>query len=254
MTNGAMKLCAGVALPLTMLLSSGLAQAQETAATPTVSDDVLSRGANVSLAPLRIEMDGEQRAETLRVYNPSPRAIGVQVRAFGWKQEAGKDVYFPSNDVMVSPSIITIAPGDTQIFRVVRRDRPAEGERRYRVAVDQLPDPELLRGGEAQARIRFTIPMFIDRATAQPANIAWSVGSDGLTATNSGQQTARLVNLSLKDAQGQPIPVETGGLHYIQGGSTLNWVMPGGCPTGAVTISAMIDSQVIDVPAANTCG
>ncbi|MXO91405.1 fimbrial biogenesis chaperone [Pontixanthobacter aquaemixtae] len=249
-----MKLCAGVMLPLAALLSSGVAGAQEDTSTPTVSDDVLSRGANVSLAPLRIEMDGEQRAETLRVYNPSPRAIGVQVRAFGWKQESGADVYFPSNDVMISPSIITIAPGDTQIFRVVRRDLPAAGERRYRVAVDQLPDPELLRGGEAQARIRFTIPMFIDRETAQPAQIAWSIGSDGLTATNSGQQTARMVNLSLTDAAGQPVTAETGGLHYIHGGSSRSWTIPGGCPTGPVTVSASIDNQVVNVQATNTCG
>ncbi len=251
MTNGAMKLCAGVALPLAMLLSSGAATAQDEAPVP---DDVLARGANVSLAPLRIELDGNQRAETLRVYNPSGRAIGVQVRAFGWKQEAGKDVYFASNDVMISPSIITIEPGDTQIFRVLRRDKPAEGERRYRVAVDQLPDPELLRGGEAQARIRFTIPMFIDRATAKPASVAWSIGSDGLTATNSGEQTARMVNLSLKNAQGQPIPVETGGLNYIQGGSTLKWAMPGGCPTGPIRVSASIDGENVDVQAQNTCG
>lgn len=251
MTNGAMKLCTGVALPLAMLLSSGVVQAQDA---PAVPDDVLARSANVSLAPLRIEMDGEQRAETLRVYNPSARAIGVQVRAFGWKQESGKDVYFASNDVMISPSIITIAPGDTQIFRVLRRDRPAEGERRYRVAVDQLPDPELLRGGEAQARIRFTIPMFIDRATAQPANLAWSVGSNGLTAKNSGGQTVRMVNLSLKNAQGQPIPVEMGGLNYIQGDSTLNWPMPNGCPNGPISISGMIDSQTIDAQVQNTCG
>lgn len=254
MPNGAMKLCAGVVLPLTMLLSSGVVQAQETAAAPPASDDALSRGANVSLAPLRIEMDGTQRAETLRVYNPSGRAIGVQVRAFGWKQESGEDVYFASNDVMISPSIITIAPGDTQIFRVVRRDQPAQGERRYRVAVDQLPDPELLRGGEAQARIRFTIPMFIDRATASPANISWSVGEDGLTATNSGGQTARMVNLSLTDAQGQPLSVETGGLNYIHGGSTMVWPMPNGCPAGPIRVTASIDSQLVDVPAPKTCG
>ena len=251
MTNGAMKRRAGIALPLAMLLSSGVAQAQDA---PAIPDDVLARSANVSLAPLRIEMDGEQRAETLRVYNPSGRAIGVQVRAFGWKQEGGKDVFFASNDVMISPSIITIAPGDTQVFRVLRRDKPAEGERRYRVAVDQLPDPELLRGGEAQARIRFTIPMFIDRATAAPANVAWSIGSNGLTATNSGGQTARMVNLSLTDAAGQPVAVEAGGLNYIQGGSALNWPMPDGCPTGPIRVSASIDGQQVDVQAQSTCG
>ncbi|NMW32646.1 molecular chaperone [Altererythrobacter sp. RZ02] len=246
-----MKLHQIALLPAFVLLSSGVAQAQDNQSAATSVDD---RRANVSLAPLRIEMDGEQRAETLRVLNPSSRAIGVQVRAFGWKQEAGEDVYFPSNAVMVSPSIITIDPGATQIFRVVRRDQPAEGERRFRVAIDQLPDPELMRSGEAQARIRFTIPMFLDRASATPVNMAWSIGPEGLRATNSGQQTARMVNLSLTKANGEPLGVDTSGLYYVHGGSEKVWEFPGACSAGPITITASIDDEEVNAQAINTCG
>ncbi|MFZ1744250.1 MAG: fimbria/pilus periplasmic chaperone [Pontixanthobacter sp.] len=251
MTNGAMKLSAKLVLPLAVLLSSGVSLAQDSAS-PAPSK--VDGAAMVSLAPLRIEMDGPDRAATLRVFNPSGRAIGVQVRAFGWKQESGQDVFSAANDVMVSPSIITIDPGETQIFRVVRKDQPAEGERRYRVAVDQLPDPELTRAGEATARIRFTIPMFVDRAAAAPAQLAWTLGEDGLTVTNSGGQTVRMVNLDLTGPQAGKIPVTLNGLYYVQGGSVLNWPLEGACPSGPINITASIDGEDINAQVANTCG
>lgn len=250
-----MKLHTSAILPIAMLLSSGTALAQDgSVSAPPAANSTEDRRANVSLAPLRIEMDGEQRAETLRVFNPSGRPIGVQVRAFGWKQENGEDAFFPSNAVTVSPSIITIASGETQIFRVVRRDLAAQGERRFRVAIDQLPDPELMRAGEAQARIRFTIPMFFDRASAAPVNMGWTFGRDGLRAQNSGEQTARMVNLALTTAGGQPVPVDTTGLHYVHGGSALNWPLEGPCTPGPITVTALIDGEEVNAQATNTCG
>ncbi|MGB7373533.1 fimbrial biogenesis chaperone [Pontixanthobacter sp.] len=249
-----MKLHTFATLPLAVLLSGGVAMAQEgSVSAPSVATSAEDRRANVSLAPLRIEMDGEQRAETLRVFNPSGRAIGVQVRAFGWKQENGEDAFFPSNAVTVSPSIITIAAGETQIFRVVRRDLAAQGERRFRVAIDQLPDPELMRAGEAQARIRFTIPMFFDRASAAPVKMGWTFGPDGLRAENSGEQTARMVNVSVTTAGGQPVPVDITGLHYIHGGSALQWPLEGPCTSGPITVTALIDGEEVNAQATNTC-
>ena len=207
----------------------------------------------VTVAPLRLEMDGETTSTILRVANPSQRKIGVQLRIFAWSQENGEDIYTPTGDMRVSPSIITIEPGATQIFRVMRRPGASAGEQRFRAVIDQLPDPELVANGVSQARIRFTLPIFVNRSTARPAQLAWSINGNHLTVANSGEQTARMVNLSLTDSAGNPVKLAGNGLHYLMGGQTTGWDLPGGCPATSTTVSVLVDGEAANVPVAPSC-
>ena len=230
-----------------------VAAAAPLAAQQAVASDAGPVVSRVTLAPLRIELDGTEQYDTMRVLNPSSRPVGVQVRAFGWSQEDGEDVYEPTNEVMVSPAIIVIEPGETQIFRVMRRPLPAAGERRYRIAVDQLPDPALEKAGQAMTRIRFTIPMFVDREISSPASLAWFIEGNELRVANSGQQTVRMVNLSLNDSSGLELPVDGVSLHYVHGDSWMAWNLPDGCPTSPVTVSASIDGEPFDAQVSVDC-
>ena len=233
---------------LSLALPAPAVEAQEA---PAI--DSATPSARGTVAPLRLVLDGQRMHETLRVINPSDRPIGIQVRAFAWTQADGEDVYAPTTDVLVSPAIVVIEPGETQFFRVQRRALPAAGERRYRVAIDQLPDPELAQNGMAMTRIRFTIPLFVDRATAAPAQLDWSVKGDTLRVANRGQQSARMVSLALSNGVNAPVDIQGASLHYVHGGSWLEWKLPAGCPTGPLTLQARIegDTHRVQVPA--TC-
>ena len=240
---------ASVLAALSLGLPTVAVQAQEA---PAARSAVPS--ARVTIAPLRLELDGAQVHETLRVVNPSGRPIGIQVRAFEWTQANGEDVYAPTADVLVSPAIVVIQPGETQFFRVQRRALPPQGERRYRVAVDQLPDPDLAQNGTAMTRIRFTIPLFLDRATAAPAQLDWSVQGNTLRVANRGQQSARMVSLALRNGVNAPVAIEGASLHYVHGGSWLEWKLPAGCPAGPLTLEARIDGDIRNVQVPANCG
>lgn len=209
--------------------------------------------ARVTVAPLRLELDDAQLHETLRVVNPSDRPIGIQVRAFEWTQADGEDAYSATTDVLVSPAIVVIEPGATQFFRVQRRMLPPAGERRYRIAIDQLPDPELAQNGMAMTRIRFTIPLFLDRASAAPARLDWAVAGDTLRVSNTGQQSARMVSLALRNGVNTPVVIDGASLHYVHGGSWLEWKLPGGCPPGPLTLDARIDGELRSVQVPASC-
>lgn len=212
-------------------------------------------GATVAVAPLRLEIGSGQTAATLRLRNPSTTRIGVQVRAFAWSQAGGEDEYAATTDIVITPAIITIEPGEEQFFRVLRTGGgEAGGEKRYRVAIDQLPDPSQTRHGSATARLRFTIPLFLDRDIASAPQLDWAFGPDGLTARNMGGQTVKIVNLSARDASGQAVNVDRNGLRYLLGGSAINWPLAGACPTGPVAVSVLIDGEPVDVQAASRCG
>ena len=208
----------------------------------------------LSIAPLRVELEGNAAGATVRLTNASDHALPVQARLFAWSQANGEDVYAPSNELVVSPSITSIPSGQTQIVRVIRRGPATAGEKRFRLAVDQLPDPALARPGQAQTRIRFTLPVFVDREKAQPAVFAWRIANNRIELVNTGGSTARVLDIQVKAPNGQVVPVERNALRYVHGNSTIAWPLGNGCSLGAVRVTAQIDGQAVDGIAASACG
>ena len=139
-------------------------------------------------------------------------------------------------------------------MRLLRKGAASPGEKRFRLAVDQLPDPALTQAGQAQVRIRFTLPVFADRDAAAPAALAWRVRDDRLELANSGGLTARVGNLAVTTASGQALQVERNTMRYVQGNSTISWPIGKGCATGAVRVTAVVDGQTVDAQPTSTCG
>lgn len=240
-----------------MILAGGsLMAAAPAPSTPAAAEeDAPSAGpAVLSIAPLRVELEGSGAGATIRLTNASDRALPVQARLFAWSQADGEDVYAPSSELVVSPSITSIPPGQTQIVRVLRRGAASPGEKRFRLAVDQLPDPALVRPGQAQTRIRFTLPVFVDREKAQPAEFAWRIASDRIELVNNGGATARVLEIEVKTPDGRVVPVERNALRYVLGNSTIAWPIGNGCSLGPVRVTAQIDGQAVDGVAAPACG
>jgi fimbrial chaperone protein len=211
-------------------------------------------GAGLAISPLRIEIDDAARGATVMLTNTSERALPVQSRLFAWSQADGEDVYAPSSDLTISPSITSIPPGETQIVRVLRNGAASPGEKRYRLVVDQLPDPSAARAGAAEARIRFTVPMFLDRTKSAPAQFDWRIGPNGLELANTGGATARVMQLEVKTASGASVPVERNALRYVLGASSIVWPVENACSLGPVTVTASVDGRTVDAHPRSTCG
>lgn len=211
-------------------------------------------GAGLAISPLRIEIDDADRGATVMLTNTSQRALPVQSRLFAWSQAEGEDVYAASSDLTISPSIASIPPGETQIVRVLRNGAASPGEKRYRLIVDQLPDPTAALAGAAEARIRFTVPMFLDRSKSAPAQFDWRIGANGIELANTGGSTARVMQLEVKTASGTLVPVERNALRYVLGNSTIAWPVENACSMGPVTVTVSIDGRTVDAQPRSTCG
>ncbi len=210
--------------------------------------------ARLNIAPLRLELDASKPTATLMLTNTSERAVPVQTRLFAWSQDGGEDRFAPSSALTISPSIISIPPGATQIVRLLRTGAASSGEKRFRLAVDQLPDPTLAQSGSAEARLRFTIPVFLDRDTAAPAQLDWHVGADKVEVRNGGGSTARIVTIEVKTAAGKAVPIERNSLRYVLGSSAIAWPLANACALGPVTITAQVDGKTANAQASPTCG
>jgi len=239
-----------------MMLAGGsfaLGLAPALHAQPDEGQSIAARAASLNIAPLRFEFTKDEATATLRLTNTSNRDLPVQTRVFAWSQADGEDKFALSSDLTVSPSIISIPAGQTQIVRLMRRSAPGQGEKRFRLAVDQLPDPDAAKVGGADALIRFTIPVFADRDMAAPARLGWTIAADRIELTNAGGQTSRVAGITVKTLDGREIEVERNSLRYIQGSSTIAWPIQGGCGLGRVKITAQLDGDTVDVEPEARC-
>lgn len=242
---------------LTAIALSGSLFGFATAALPASAEETAApadAAASLSIAPLRIEVDSGADGATVYLTNASARELPVQSRLFAWTQDAGNDVYAPSSELTVSPSISMIPPGETQIVRLLRKVGAGKGEKRFRLVVDQLPDPSRVQGGQAATRIRFTVPVFVDRDTAGDAALAWRITDDRLELANSGGATAKIVGLSVKTTGGNDVELGQNTLRYVHGNSTIAWPIGKGCSLGSVKITAQVDGQTVDAQPSSTCG
>jgi fimbrial chaperone protein len=162
-----------------------------------------------------------QAATTLSLVNAGTDPTTVQVRPFAWNQDGGTDNLVPTLDLAVSPPITEIAPGQSQVFRLVLRRRAAGSEASYRLLLDQLPPPA--SPGLVQVVLRLSLPVFA-RADLRTGNtLLWrlAAGHDGamLTVRNPGRQHLRLLSLHVGGGPGREVKLAMGQALYVLPGA-----------------------------------
>jgi fimbrial chaperone protein len=93
----------------------------------------------VTISPTVIDINSNHKIVTLTFINDTGRDINIQSSALTWKQINGKDVYSPTNDLIIVPAIVTIVAGKSQNFRVTKRVLDnAEVEQSYRLYLEDI--------------------------------------------------------------------------------------------------------------------
>lgn len=197
---------------------------------------------------IRLDLTMEEPVQGMRIKNNSDKMpVNLQVTAMSWKQENGKDIYAPTNDLIVAPSVMTIPPTRSQIMRIGwRAPTPVANEIAYRVYVQQLNAAALNTRIGVQFKLSLGLPVFI-----KPANpiyqYSWKVSRSGngysVSLQNNGNVHIQITKLDLLDGQNRivgtyntPFYVLAKESHQVQVPAT------GG---GVVRISASTDYQPI---------
>ena len=215
----------------------------------------VAQGASLRVAPVTLQLEAPQQATHLTVRNDGAAPMSVQARIYRWSQANGEDVLEPTDAVVVSPPIATLAPGAQSVIRVVRVARAElRGEESYRVLVDELPDPARARGGAVTLVVRHSIPVFFSAAD-RPHAVEWraapEAGGIRLSARNTGGRHLRIANLKLS-AGGAVMAARDGLVGYVLSGASASWLIPATRAAGAgpITISAESAAGRFDAVAA----
>jgi len=207
----------------------------------------------IAVLPVNIRLDSGQSATALTIFNKADAATSYQVRGFSWSQPGGSDQTDPTDGLMISPPLGTIAPNATQVVRLVLR-KPAESqEESYRVFVDQIPPPAA--SGTVRIALRMSIPVFAEPATHVAPHVRWHVERGAqdsvLVAVNDGSCHETIHKLSLTMPDGTPVKIENHASPYILRGATRQWhiLLPGSPAPGTLlhlSVEGDADSDSVD--------
>ncbi len=207
---------------------------------------------SVLIWPIDPVLEADQQASALWLENRGTETANLQIRVFGWSQNGYEEQYQNQRDVIGSPPLAKIEPGQKQLVRLTRTKAVPPGqELAYRIIIDEIPSaqPPSAEGGKTAAAIRFqmrySVPLFAygaglwskEDSTRQrdPKGIGlpqltWrTVAVDGrpyVEVRNQGAVHARLTDVAIKQG-GQNKPLAEGLLGYVLPGAVMRWPAPG---------------------------
>ncbi len=211
--------------------------------------------ASLQAAPTTFELPAGKSADTLTLHNNGASKLNAQVRLYRWTQAAGEDKSDPTGDVVASPPMVSIDPGQDQVVRLVRTSkRPVDGEETYRVVVDELPDNANAKNGLINFTFKYSIPMFFVTQVGGKSQLSWALEKQGdktfIVARNDGTRRARIAGLTLGTQGGKEFVLGKGLNGYVLAGSHMRWALPSSLgSTGVVSVTARSDEGPINAEA-----
>ena len=101
---------------------------------------------SILIWPIDPVLEADQQASALWLENRGDAPASMQIRVFAWNQDGFDDQYQNQRDVVGSPPVATLAPGQKQLIRLTRtKSFPAGEEHAYRIIIDEIPAPLPLR-------------------------------------------------------------------------------------------------------------
>ncbi|NBW07402.1 MAG: molecular chaperone [Caulobacteraceae bacterium] len=205
-----------------MLLARALLVVALLATTPALAD-------SLEIGPTRLQMVGPERTTTLTIRNANDTPANIQIRALDWSQSDGTDQYSPSTLLLASPPQVSLAPGESQVIRVVIETLPAaDREHAFRLMIDQIPSEQSPGGAGVRTAVRALVPVFVTATVADRPSLQWRAVRNGTTVTltvvNAGPAHDRIVGAAVT-ADGAPIgdPIEG----YVLADAQRSWTLEG---------------------------
>ncbi len=179
--------------------------------------------------PIDPAINPEDKASELWLENRGNATTIMQVRIFSWLQVGGQEQYQTQQQVVASPPMVRLEPGQKQLVRLIKQTPPDAGrEMSYRVVLDEIPTPRT--PGENQAgltfQMRYSVPLFVygNGVTSDSARpqLSWqqidSGGRRWLELTNRGNGHARLSNVTIGGRR-----IGNGLFGYVLANSSNRW-------------------------------
>lgn len=124
-----------------------------------------------SISPVRIYMTPRERVVAVSITNEGETEVALQAELFAWSQsEDGVDELLPTEDLILAPPIVRLAPTSRQVVRLALL-RPVDASRQltYRLIVREVPElaPPKDQTLQVPITLALSMPVFITPPSAK---------------------------------------------------------------------------------------
>ncbi len=158
------------------------------ALTPTVAS-----AAAYTVNPTRVYLSQSAASALMTLKNESTTPLRMQLKAQRWAQSpAGEMQLSPTEDLVIFPTLLTLAPGEQRKIRVATAAGFGAVEKSYRLYVEELPPAsrDAAEGSSVRILTRMGIPVFLQPsrpvATATLRDVGLSQGKVAFELANTG--------------------------------------------------------------------
>lgn len=218
---------------------------------------------SLQVAPIMLQFKGQDHAKELWLSNNGDTAIKAQVRVQAWKQANGEDKLSTTQDLIASPLILSIQPGDKQLVRIIRPTlQPVSSEQAFRLIIDELPVSYVQQNNGLNILLKYSIPVFVEakprvaekqRGFTNLDGVSYRLNQGQLTISNTSANFIRLNQPIYTNANGQRYTLSQGLLGYVLAGQTMRWAVnipPQAQSNGKLTVVINHDFKEQEIPMA----
>ena len=214
---------------------------------------------SVLIWPIDPVLEAGQKAGALWLENRGKEAANLQVRVFAWRQGNYEEQFQAQREIVGSPPVANIAPGQKQLIRLTRTgSSPAGQEQAYRIIIDEIPSA-LPADASSEApkaairlQMRYSVPLSVygeglwgkpdptggrNEAGVGKPQLSWRPvtvqGRPFVELRNTGPVHARLTDVVVQQGARER-PLAEGLLGYILPGASMRWPSPGAASASTV--------------------
>jgi fimbrial chaperone protein len=207
-----------------------------------------------SVTPVRINLAPRDRAAAVTITNDGDEELVMQADIFTWAQKpGGEDDLVLSEDLILSPPILKLAPRSRQVVRLARVRTVDTGKQQfYRLIVREVPEAKpAAKDVQLQVALAFSLPVFI---TPPKYNRAMECGARrtgtdvlAIECENTGDTFLQLRDVSLASMAGDKLASRETGFYILPGiKRTFDIKRPEGrLPGGKLKLAVTLDDGAI---------
>jgi fimbrial chaperone protein len=221
---------------------------------------------DIAVAPIQLSIPSGDGAAVMNIQNKSTYPVRLQITGSAWDQQPnGVMKLTPSEDLIFFPTLVTVAPLETQQIRIGVEGGAASTERTFRVFINELPSiNEALTGHSIAVRLKVGVPVFVEpsrqvRALAIPSATLAS-GKIDFSLRNNGtvREMIDKIEVAGLDAGGKTVAGASADAWYVLAGGRRDFSLPfskAACRSvSSINITAQTNLGPVvlrDVPLAN---
>jgi fimbrial chaperone protein len=184
----------------------------------------------LGVTPTFVSLSPEAPVANLTLMNERDIPVTIQIEVVRWLQAAERDVYKPTDELILSPQIFKLAPRASQLVRIGLEEPVfATQEKTYRIFAQEVLSAPKEKINGVRIAFRVSVPLVIKTKTPVQQQLVWHSLIKGrqvtVVAQNKGNNLLFVGQLQAFSATHQAVTKAQSTFAYIVPGSKKTWTL-----------------------------